>query len=250
MGRGQGAHVDNDWQTSNIGLVYAGVDYRWSAGVVVGILAQVDRTEAKESVAGASADGTGWMAGPYAVARLDEHLIFDTRAAWGTSSNSVSPIGTYSDDFEGDRWLVRARLTGDFSYGAWIIAPQASVVYFSEQQQGYTDSNGDYIPGQTVALGQVEVGPKVGYQWVERDGTVVAPYAAVKGIWDFKEAPAYDVASGLAIGTGDVRARFEGGVAAAFINGWAINGEAFYDGVGTGDFSAVGGSLALSVPLE
>ncbi len=247
---GKGAHVDGEASNSDIGLFYVGAEYRWNPNVLVGVIVQVDWTKESNTFEDASVGGTGWMAGPYVVARLSENLIFDARAAWGTSSNSVTPVGTYSDNFDGDRWLVRARFTGDFSYGAFVINPQASIVYFDERQQSYIDSQSNYIPSQSVGLGQLEFGPKVGYRYREADGSVVTPYAAVKGVWDFKEAQIYDLASGLAVGTGDLRARFESGVSAAFVNGWTINGEGFYDGAGASDFSAFGGTLSLSVPLE
>ena len=64
----------------------------------------------------------------------------------------------------------------------------------------------------------------------------------------FNEARAVVLASGLAVGSDEVRARFEGGFAAAFANGWSINSEGFYDGVGADDLKAYGGSVTVSVP--
>ena len=101
-----------------------------------------------------------------------------------------------------------------------------------------------------MTLGRVTFGPKLAYQWTNADGTTIAPYAAVKGIWDFEEAEIVDISSGLAVGSDELRARFEGGLAAQFANGWAVNGEGFYDGVGANDFDAYGGRATLVVPLN
>ena len=44
--------------------------------------------------------------------------------------------------------------------------------------------------------------------------------------------------------------RLEGGIDASLANGWSVGGEAFYDGLGADDFTAYGGSLAVSVPFN
>jgi outer membrane autotransporter protein len=247
---GKWAHVDDETRDSDIGLLCLGVDYRMSPDVLFGVLAQFDWTDEKDDTQNTSADGTGWMVGPYVAARLHQNLIFDGRAAWGQSDNDVSPLGTYTDSFDGDRWLLRGKFTGDFAQGPWSFLPHVGVIYFEETQESYTDTLGNFIPSQTVSLGRVTFGPKVGYRRTNPDGTTIAPYAAVKGIWDFEEAQIVDIASGLAVGSDEVRARFEGGIATAFANGWLLNGEGFYDGVGADDFQAYGGSVTLAVPLN
>ena len=40
------------------------------------------------------------MAGPYATIRLTEQMFLQARAAWGRSSNEVSPFLTYTDSFD------------------------------------------------------------------------------------------------------------------------------------------------------
>jgi hypothetical protein len=98
--------------------------------------------------------------------------------------HNVNPL---TDSFDGDRWLVRAKLTGNFHEGAWSFLARVGVIYFEEKQHGYPDSLSIFIPSQTVALGRITFGPKVGYRWTDPDGTTVAPYAAIKGIWDFEK---------------------------------------------------------------
>ncbi len=247
---GKWAHVDDDARQTDIGLLYVGVDYRLSPTVVVGMLTQFDWSDESDDVANTAADGWGWLTGPYAVVRLHENLIFDGRAAWGQSDNNVDPLGLYTDSFDAERWLVRARLTGDFQYNNWQFAPHVGVIYFEEEQESYTDSLGIFIPGQSVSLGRLTFGPKLSYRSMQANGTAITPHVAIKGIWDFDEAEIVDIGTGLAVGSDTLRGRVEAGLSASFANSWSISGEGFYDGIGADDLDVYGGSVKLSVPLN
>ena len=143
------------------GIVYAGGDYRVNSSLLVGALVQIDYLDQQWNDLSASASGTGWMAGPYATVKITENLFLDTRAAWGMSSNEISPFNTYTDIFETQRWLVRAGLIGDWRFGDWMFRPSANVAYIQEAQEAYVDSLSVFIPGQTVSLGQFDFGPTV-----------------------------------------------------------------------------------------
>ena len=247
---GTWARVDDDTAESDFGLLYVGADYRFNAGLVVGVIAQFDRMDETDNTNGFAIEGKGWMAGPYIVARLSSNLIFDARGAWGRSDNEVSPFQTYTDDFEGERWLVRSRLTGDFKFGAVHVAPHVGVIYFEEEQKAYTDSNGNLIGAQTVELGRLTFGPKVSTSFSRPDGTTIAPFVAVQGIWDFKRTDQVNIDTGFAVtGTDKVRARAEAGLSVRLPQGVSITGEGFYDGIGADGYNAFGGSVKVGVPF-
>jgi outer membrane autotransporter protein len=249
--QGKWASIDSDTARHSLGLLYVGAEYRFSPMFVAGLLAQFDWSEEQDETVGSEIDGNGWLAGPYVVARLHKNAIFDGRIAWGLSDNSVSPFMTYSDSFETSRWLAKAQLTGDFDIGGWQFAPHVGLIYFSETQQGYTDSLGIEIPGQTVDLGRVTFGPRVSTQVRPIEGLVVAPFIGLKGIWDFDRAAVVDVATGLAPASGsELRGRIEGGVSVQLGARMTLTGEGFYDGIGARDLDAYGGSAKLKVPLN
>ena len=105
------------------------------------------------------------MLGPYATIRLTEHMFWQARAAWGRSSNEVSPFQTYTDKFETDRWLVSSTLTGRWSFGPWVLKPSASVAYMEDGARSYIDTFGVVIPDVKTRLGQAKAGPEVGYRY-------------------------------------------------------------------------------------
>jgi outer membrane autotransporter protein len=248
--RGQWAHVDDETRESDIGLLYVGADYLINPDFLVGFLAQFDWMDQKDTTEDIAVDGVGWMAGPYVVARLHQNLLFDGRVAWGQSDNDVNPLGLYTDDFDTDRWLAKAQLTGDFRRGDWRFSPFVRAIYFEEHQKAYTDSLGTPIPSQTVSLGRVTFGPEVSYVF-RTDTMEVEPRIGIQGIWDFDKAEIVDLSSGLAAGSSaDLRARIEGGLAFRLANGASLTADAFYDGVGVDDLDMYGGSVKVRVPLN
>ncbi len=249
--QGKWSHVEQDTSQSDVGLLYMGADYRMSPALLFGLMGQIDWTDEEDTIQNLSANGRGWMIGPYVAARLHQNLLFDGRAAWGQSDNKVSPFGTYKDSFDTDRWLVRGQLTGDFKVDHWQFSPHVRVIYFEEEQKAYRDSLGVFIPGQTISLGRLTFGPKVSTSFKTADGSVMSPHLSITGIWDFDKAETVDIATGLAAGSDDdLRTRVDAGVAVRMLNGWSLNGEGFYDGIGADDLEAYGGSVTLVVPLN
>ncbi len=248
--RGTVAQVDDETRNSNLGVLLVGADYRINSNLLVGLLTQGDWVEETDDVFLSEVEGRGFTIGPYLVARLNKYLIFDSRAAWGVSDNEINPMGDYVDNFDTERWLVRGRLTGDFQQGAWRFSPHVGIIYFEEEQEAYVDSLGSPIPSQSITLGRVTFGPKVIYTEKLADGTIISPQFSVEGIWDFDEIESVDVISGLTTGSDTIRARTEARLAATFVNGWSLVGEGFYDGIGSDDLEAFGGSITVRAPIN
>jgi len=249
--QGTYARVDSIDRKSDVGLLHTGFDYRFSDNLLFGLLGQLDWTDQRERSTNTrtSADGVGWLIGPYLAARIHQNLILDGRAAWGQSYNNVNPLGLYEDDFNTNRWLVRGQLTGDFAWGNWTFNPSAGISYFSEKQKSYVDSLNITIPSQTITLGRAEAGPEVRYNLQTKDGWQFAPHVGVKGIWDFDPANIV-TAQGVTIDSSGLRARAEGGTILVMPWGWSLNGTGFYDGIGAKDFQSYGGSVKVKVPLN
>ena len=106
-----------------------------------------------------NASGKGFMVGPYFVAKLPEQpLYFEGRLLYGQTDNKISPLGTYTDSFETERWLAQLRATGEYKLRNTTLMPLLDVTYTEDNQRAYTDSLGNTIPGQSVDLMQVSAG--------------------------------------------------------------------------------------------
>lgn len=161
----------------------------------------------------------------------------------------MNPFGTYQDSFATNRALANAKLSGDWHQGAWRLSPSADVTYFQEQQFAFTSVTGVGIPGQTLALGRLSVGPEVGYSFKTANGTVFEPYGSVKLLWDFKRDTTISI-GGMDVGTEALRARAELGASVTAANGISLKAGVGYDGVGDGSYHAIEGKLSVHMPLQ
>ncbi len=234
-----------------VGLFFIGADYKFNDDIVVGVMAQFDWTNEADDIEDFAIEGRGWMIGPYLVARLHQNLIFDANFSWGQSDNEVSPFNTYTDSFDGQRWLAAAKFTGSFKFSYLHIAPHIGVQYFQERQKAYVDSLSIDIPDQTVRLGRLSFGPRFSTEIKRNDGTIIKPYLGIKGLWDFDRTAIVDLTTGLAAeSTDEFRARINAGLKVRLADGMALKGEGFYDGLGAEDYESYGGSIRLNIPLQ
>lgn len=246
---GSYTRVDTGSRDSDIWLLYGGVDYQYSETTLIGAMVQVDIAEEKDSAIGSKAKGTGWMAGPYMVTRLKDDLILNAKALWGRSDNDVSPLGTYTDQFDTKRWLLEAELSDRFEYKGLKIDPAASVVYFHEKQDSYTDSLGFIIPGQTISMGRTIFGPTAYLPVEADDGSVTTWHGAIEGVWDFDRN---DTVAAQSLSTGADKFRGKATVGVGFMSGEniKINLEGFYDGIGRNNYDASGAQVDITIPLN
>jgi len=250
--QGTFAITDNNNSNSHTGLLFAGLDYRFKDRAVVGLLGQLDITEETNGSANSSANGVGWMVGPYGVLRVHQNFYLDGLFTYGQSYNTVNALGLFEDDFRTQRFLLQGGLTGDFRLTETTrISPFARITYYYEEQDSYTDSLGRLIPSQDFDLGRLEFGPKVSFDLVLDDGLLFSPFLSLSGIYDFnKLQDDTPTDATLASSDEDLRARLEAG-AGLIIPGRGIrfSGEGYFDGIGTDDFRSYGATLNVTIPF-
>ncbi len=247
--KGNLSHINSETIGNDLGQLYIGLDYRVSETYLWGVLAQFDWSNNDDTVQEISTDGTGWFAGPYIVARVYDNVIFDGLVSYGQSDNDVTAAGA-NGSFDTNRFFIKGQLTGDFDVDRWHIEPHAALIYFEEEQKAFTNSLNILIPGQTIDLGRVTLGPKISTQFTAGEGMMISPYIGLIGIWDFNRAEIVDLTTGLTAGSNGFRGRVEGGVEVHLANGWNLSGEGYYDGIGADNFDAYGGSVRIKVPLN
>ena len=178
------------------------------------------------------------MAGPYMTAQLASNLYFDGHVAVGRSDNRVSPFNTYTDTFQTDRWLSMASLTGEVQHGNWTIRPHANLSYFEETQQRYVDSGGATIPGQTVRLGQLEIGPTFTGRFKGPEGRTYSPYLTVDAIYNMGNTAGVTPTNTNGPEVEGWRARLKPGVGMTTEHGTRLSLGATHDEIGRSDFES------------
>lgn len=241
-------------------FIHAGVDYRVSDDVLVGVLGQYDHAKQTRSKTllddGFEVSGDGYLVGPYTVVRLKDTLVFDGRVAWGQSTNEISPYNTYVDEFDTTRWLLKGQLTGQLNRkkaaSDWVISPELALLYYKERQSEYTDSNGIVIGNQDVELGRLSFGPRISRtiklgNGNNEDSRSLLSTFSLRGIWDFKTPGLADLTTGVINGSDQFRARGQGGLIYTLNNGARLTFEGFYDGIGAESFNAYGGNIKVAM---
>lgn len=247
------AHVETDDRYGSsdgrAGVIFAGADYLVSDRLLLGMLVQYDDQDRKFDGAPLRFSDQGWLAGPYAVVRLTDTLFFQGRAAWGQSQNSIEVDQAFDDSFDSDRWLVKGRLLANLRSGSWLVRPSASIAYVEDDLEAYTSSSGVKIGQRSLSLGQMKFGPEIAYSFPSYNGFVITPSLTLEGIWNFDRDDSGQGFDDL-MDTSAVRGRIEAGTTVQSFSGVSLGLAATYDGIGTSDFTAIGGRARLTVPLD
>ena len=241
---------------SDFGVAQLGTDYQLSDDLIVGALLQYDWMDERAgeifaeagALRGARTEGQGWMVGPYTVWRMTQSLTLDAMALYGQSDNTVDPLGLYQDDFETDRLMVRANLSGEVAKGPWRLRPQAGITHFEERQKGYVDSLGFDIPEQSVALGRFRAGPEIAWRRETSDGGWLEVNTSVAAVWDYRAAELINEQGGFNGGDA-LRADARVGIAAQTGWGARVRLETGLSGLGVGEFEARSARIEVRIPF-
>ena len=233
---------------------YAGVDLAVYERVNIGIMGAIDwmREDGEDD---GRVSGTGWMVGPYISAQIADGLFLDARAMRGWSNNSIRQISTevrsdvtisseHEGDFDTDRWLAEATLTGNYDIDSVTLTPDIRFLYLREDQQDYTVEcvckNTD-VDGQTVQLAQLSSGLRLS-KLIEMNDTLFRPYAAGRLFWNI-DNPGELTVDGEYVSTDEFRGALTIGFDANSER-MQFGAEATYDGFFVDDY-AIGGKLSL-----
>ena len=239
----KGSWSEYDGQDSSYALGAFGAHRAFGPDLIVGALVELDHMSSQDG--DAKVDGNGWMAGPYIVTRLSEQrLYFEGKLLWGQSSNTVSPFGTYEDDFDTERLLAQVRMTGDMAFGKTTLSPFADIAYAEDRQKSYADSLGNMIPNQNAELTQAALGFDV-LHTVMLNQAAVDLKAGISGIWS--EVGGTAVAKSVIPSSQGWRGKTTLGLDYRTSNRGTVTASAFYDGLGQSYYESFGLDLGYNL---
>lgn len=233
----------SDTAQGNFGIAYLGADYLVSSDLLIGALFQLDRVGYDSNTGDASAEGTGWMIGPYVTGRLGDNLYVDLRAAAGRSANSISPYGTFTDEVDASRWLIEAAVSGEWTDGSWSFQPAARLSYFEETSDDYADGLGVYVPSVTTGTGQLALGPALSYRFVTDGEIDVVLGTSLDGVLDF------GLEGGALVSEG-AHAELEASIDLGLPGGARIGAAVKAGGLGDDDFRFLSGTVSVSAAIQ
>ena len=217
----------------SVATLQTGADTRIGDRFVVGAMLEVDMAQ-EASVFGDEIEATGWMAGPYAAARIG-NLAIDVALLGGRAHGTVQPDGAPADAFTSSRWLAMARVSTEFELGPFRIAPEISVAQFNETQHEYVDANGVTIPEHSITHRQIAFGGDISMAIETERGLAIEPGIAARGVADLV--------------WNDLSIELEAGLRLSGPGGRALSLEVAYGGLlqpGQSDFR-ISGSLSIAL---
>ena len=123
--------------SSSYMLGSVGAHWQMSEGMVLGMMALTDRMDTD------TVDGTGWLAGPYAVFRAaGQPLVLQARYLVGRGQNRLPDGSTYGSR----RSLAMVSLSGKVTTGALEILPSLRAVHGRETSDAFVDAAGVTVP--------------------------------------------------------------------------------------------------------
>lgn len=236
-----GSVAQSDTSESTYMLGVLGSHMTVNENLLIGAMVQLDYAE---EVTGASmVSGTGWLAGPYVVARsATQPLVFESSLLYGRTSNDISPFGTYSDTFETERFLATAKLTGNIQGNDIIWYPNLGFSYVHDAQAAYTDSLNNVIGKQTIEMTEATIG----LDFVRTFSDEYTLLGGITGIYSQSGGTGGQAAS-LAPYTEGMRARIDLGMNFASDDGIPSGLSVFYDGIGVSGYDAFGVDVSVAI---
>lgn len=244
------------FQTGNDGPLWVRLDASWSSttgaqsayvfGVVGGhskisenllIGGMVQFDSMFETSGTTTLSGTGWLIGPYFVAKLpDQPLYIEGSLLYGQTGNEISPTGSFTDRFSTERWLVTLGVSGEIERGALTLVPFLDAKYTLDAQAAYIDGLGNPIAGQTIGLAQISAG--LDFEKTLTQATVLN--GGVSGVWS------YSSGSAQTPGFEGGRARINLGLNHQLGRYGNLEFGGFYDGIGTAGFESYGFEIGFT----
>ncbi|WIY24372.1 hypothetical protein [Parasedimentitalea psychrophila] len=214
-----------------------------SETVLLGAMLQFDHLSQDDGVL--TAEGNGWLAGPYVVAKMaDQPLFLEARLLYGQSSNTVSPFGTYADNFDTTRLLTQIKVTGSYEQGRTRLSPYLNAAYAADEQEAYQDSLGNLVPLQKIELMQIAVGLDVAQPVLLKSGDLELR-AGISGIWS--NTGGTEVAGTVLPGYAGWRSKVNLGLNYVSNNSGTFTVSTFLDGLGAEGYESSGLNLGYSL---
>lgn len=234
-GQGQWSTL-GDVETSYFNVAL-GAHFEPNPNVLLGVMAQFDSSASDDGVA--ELDSQGWLVGPYAVARLaDQPLVFSGSYLMGQSDNTLSPFGTYEDDYTSDRVLATLGVAGQLELDRLTLIPLLDIAYASDENEAYTDGDGNPVR----ALKVTETQATLGLDFIMPLYTSSGALELLGGI-----GASASVTDNGVEETDSTRGQTDLGFRYGMENGGRLTARATYDGLGDDDYEAYGAEVIFEL---
>ena len=240
-------------------LASFGIHQKYSEHFLAGAMLQFDLSDhdrAGQVGRTDTIDGTGWLVGPYFAARHgSQPLNFEGRLLYGQSDNDIRFMDTglgvmRTGSFDTRRLLAQLRVEGEIAMSARgtgddggkdgpRLRPYADARWIEDRAAGFTDNVNNLVSGQTVSIGQLELGSNVEIPIAVRTGAMTLT-GGLGLVWSNTEGD-YINSESRSHGRGEIGFSYD------LDDNLRIDLDSFYDGIGTSRYEGYGLSLSAEM---
>lgn len=153
----------------------AGIDYRLSDRVVLGLIGSYEDSRLKTGgILPIEQTTEGFGGGAYTGITVTPNIVFSGIALYSGIETEVDYAGFGSGETDSDRLQLSGALTGYWYFGTTRLSPSATLAWSKEWQDEYTN---DINPAQTFETGVLTGGTVLGHTFALSDSTSVEPWA-------------------------------------------------------------------------
>jgi len=232
----QGAYSNLDNGTigasadGNIVNTALGLDYKLTDRLVIGVSGLYETVDIDTGTLGGRGNlkEDGFGIAPYIGFELTPNWTANATAAYSwLSYDAKRSNNTISGSFDATRWFLNGSLDGSYAAGKIRLMPTVGIMYMEEKQDGYRDSSGGLNESNTIKIGRLSAGGKLGYAF----GTFM-PYVKLIGEYDFEHPDAVAIGNGTFTSAEDFGGKV--GLGVNFFSAGPLSGnvEGSYDSLG------------------
>lgn len=156
----------------------AGVDYRFTPDLVVGVLGGYTRTNADLDTIGSTSKINTWMLGAYGT-YYRQNWFVNGAFVYGRNSydNNRIALGTANTSSpKGDQYAVQGTVGVDLRYGGWTVTPELGAQYTMVRVDAFTETGGAAlsVDGDKADSFRSSLGARFRHDW-RTDFGIVTP---------------------------------------------------------------------------
>jgi Autotransporter beta-domain len=187
---GAGLSVHDSQQGANYdGSISSGVggfDYRWNGRVLAGLATGYEGVGLNTGFNTGNLKSNGYVLAPYMAYLFTPSWSVDAQLGHGWLNYNESHPGV-TGSFNANRWWGQVNLNDRQVYGNWHLGASLGYIYVSENQNAYSESNGNPVAGQTLFLGQIRLKGLAGYEFLTPWGALM-PYGSARLEFDVQKS--------------------------------------------------------------
>lgn len=237
-----GSKTKADGMDSKYSFGAIGRNFKINDNLIIGGMGQFDYSDTTDGTA--THKNKSWLVGPYAVVKAaNQPLYFEASILYGQGQNDVSPLGTYSDQYDSELWMYNLGVTGEIQTQNVTWRASAKINHASSESDAYVDGLGNAIQAGKVGVTQ----GTIGLDAIIPQDVAMGEFDLLLGVSGiYSQSTTSGSAVGATSGFENGRARVDVGISRRWKRG-ALVANAFYDGIGASGFESTGAEVGFKL---